>query len=174
MEKKISFGKEAREKLLSGVDQLADAVVATLGPSGRNVFIEKQGEPISTKDGVTVAEEVHLSDPIENVGAQAVKQVSIKTAKNAGDGTTTATLLAREIYKQGLSELESSNAVEVKRGIDIATKAVVKYTFNIVYVFFHWSCKYVVIAILDNSKNEPIMITGIATLANRIDNPITL
>ena len=127
MEKKISFGKEAREKLLSGVDQLADAVVATLGPSGRNVFIEKQGEPISTKDGVTVAEEVHLSDPIENVGAQAVKQVSIKTAKNAGDGTTTATLLAREIYKQGLSELESSNAVEVKRGIDIATKAVVSY-----------------------------------------------
>ena len=127
MEKKISFGKEAREKLLSGVDQLADAVVATLGPSGRNVFIQKQGEPISTKDGVTVAEEVHLSDPIENVGAQAVKQVSIKTAKNAGDGTTTATLLAREIYKQGLSELESSNAVEVKRGIDIATKAVVSY-----------------------------------------------
>ena len=127
MEKKISFGKEAREKLLSGVDQLADAVVATLGPSGRNVFIQKQGEPISTKDGVTVAEEVHLSDPIENVGAQAVKQVSIKTAKNAGDGTTTATLLAREIYKQGLAELDHSNAVEVKRGIDIATKAVVSY-----------------------------------------------
>jgi chaperonin GroEL len=127
MEKKISFGKEAREKLLSGVDQLADAVVATLGPSGRNVFIEKQGEPISTKDGVTVAEEVHLSDPIENVGAQAVKQVSIKTAKKAGDGTTTATLLAREIYKQGLAELDNSNAVEVKRGIDIATKAVVTY-----------------------------------------------
>jgi chaperonin GroEL len=127
MEKKISFGKEAREKLASGVDQLADAVVATLGPSGRNVFIEKQGEPISTKDGVTVAEEVHLSDPIENVGAQAVKQVSIKTAKKAGDGTTTATLLAREIYKQGLAELDNSNAVEVKRGIDIATKAVVTY-----------------------------------------------
>ena len=127
MEKKISFGKEAREKLLSGVNQLADAVVATLGPSGRNVFIEKQGEPISTKDGVTVAEEVHLSDPIENVGAQAVKQVSIKTAKNAGDGTTTATLLARELYKQGLAELDDSNAVEVKRGIDIATKAVVTY-----------------------------------------------
>lgn len=127
MEKKISFGKEAREKLLSGVDQLADAVVATLGPSGRNVFIQKQGEPISTKDGVTVAEEVHLSDPIENVGAQAVKQVSIKTARKAGDGTTTATLLAREIYKQGLAELDHSNAVEVKRGIDIATKAVVSY-----------------------------------------------
>jgi chaperonin GroEL len=127
MEKKISFSKEAREKLLSGVNQLADAVVCTLGPSGRNVFIQKQGEPVSTKDGVSVAEEVHLEDPIENTGAQAVKQVSIKVAKKAGDGTTTATLLAREIYKQGLSELENSNAVEVKRGIDIATKEVIKY-----------------------------------------------
>lgn len=127
MEKKISFSKEAREKLLSGVNQLADAVVCTLGPSGRNVFIEKQGEPVSTKDGVSVAEEVHLEDPIENTGAQAVKQVSIKVAKKAGDGTTTATLLAREIYRQGLSELENSNAVEVKRGIDIATKEVIKY-----------------------------------------------
>jgi chaperonin GroEL len=127
MEKKISFSKEAREKLLSGVNQLADAVVCTLGPSGRNVFIEKQGEPVSTKDGVSVAEEVYLEDPIENAGAQAVKQVSIKVAKKAGDGTTTATLLAREIYKQGLSELENSNAVEVKRGIEIATKEVIKY-----------------------------------------------
>jgi chaperonin GroEL len=127
MEKKISFSKEAREKLLSGVNQLADAVVCTLGPSGRNVFIEKQGEPVSTKDGVSVAEEVHLEDPIENAGAQAVKQVSIKVAKKAGDGTTTATLLAREIYKQGLTELENSNAVEIKRGIEIATKEVIKY-----------------------------------------------
>ena len=127
MEKKISFSKEAREKLLSGVNQLADAVVCTLGPSGRNVFIQKQGEPVSTKDGVSVAEEVHLEDPIENTGAQAVKQVSIKVAKKAGDGTTTATLLAREIYKQGLSELENANAVEIKRGIDIATKEVIKY-----------------------------------------------
>jgi chaperonin GroEL len=127
MEKKISFSKEAREKLLSGVNQLADAVVCTLGPSGRNVFIEKQGEPVSTKDGVSVAEEIHLEDPIENAGAQAVKQVSIKVAKKAGDGTTTATLLAREIYKQGLSELENANAVEVKRGIEIATKQVIQY-----------------------------------------------
>jgi len=127
MEKNISFGKDARQKLLSGVNQLADAVICTLGPSGRNVFIQKQGEPVSTKDGVSVAEEVYLQDPIENVGAQAVKQVSIKVAKKAGDGTTTATLLAREIYKQGLSELENSNAVEIKRGIEIATKEVIKY-----------------------------------------------
>jgi len=128
MSKQISFSKEAREKLLSGVNQLADAVVCTLGPSGRNVFIEQQGgNPTSTKDGVTVAKEVELEDPIENTGAQAVKQVAIESARLAGDGTTTATLLAREIYSQGLSELENSNAVEVKRGIDIATKAVIEY-----------------------------------------------
>lgn len=128
MSKQISFSKEAREKLLSGVDQLADAVVCTLGPSGRNVFIQQQGgNPTSTKDGVTVAKEVELEDPIENTGAQAVKQVAIESARLAGDGTTTATLLAREIYKQGLAELENSNAVEVKRGIDTATKAVIEY-----------------------------------------------
>jgi chaperonin GroEL len=128
MSKQISFGSEAREKLLSGVNQLADAVVSTLGPSGRNVFIQQQGgNPTSTKDGVTVAKEVELEDPIENTGAQAVKQVAIESARLAGDGTTTATLLAREIYRQGLSELENSNAVEIKRGIDIATKEVIKY-----------------------------------------------
>jgi len=128
MEKNISFGKEARQKLLSGVDQLADAVVATLGPSGRNVFISHAGgNPTSTKDGVTVAKEVELEDPTENTGAQAVKQVAIESAKLAGDGTTTATLLAREIYKQGIEELENSNAVEVKRGIDKAVRAVVEY-----------------------------------------------
>ena len=128
MSKKISFGPEAREALLSGVNQLADAVVSTLGPSGRNVFIQQQGgNPTSTKDGVTVAKEVELEDPIENAGAQAVKQVAIESARLAGDGTTTATLLAREIYSQGLSELQNANAVEVKRGIDIATKAVIQY-----------------------------------------------
>lgn len=128
MEKQISFGKEAREKLLSGVNQLADAVVCTLGPSGRNVFISHVGgNPTSTKDGVTVAKEIELEDPTENTGAQAVKQVAIESAKLAGDGTTTATLLAREIYKQGIEELENSNAVEIKRGIDIAVKEVVKY-----------------------------------------------
>jgi chaperonin GroEL len=128
MSKEISFSKEAREKLLSGVNQLADAVVCTLGPSGRNVFIQHEGmNPTSTKDGVTVAKEVELQDPVENTGAQAVKQVAIESARLAGDGTTTATLLAREIYRQGLSELENSNAVEIKRGIDIAVKAVVDY-----------------------------------------------
>jgi len=128
MSKEIKFGKESRQALLSGVNQLADAVVCTLGPSGRNVFISHAGgNPTSTKDGVTVAKEIVLSDPTENTGAQAVKEVSIKTANLAGDGTTTATLLAREIYKQGIEQLENSNAVEVKRGIDIAVKEVVKY-----------------------------------------------
>ena len=128
MSKEISFGKESREKLRSGVNKLADAVVCTLGPSGRNVFISHVGgNPTSTKDGVTVAKEIELSDPTENTGAQAVKEVSIKTANLAGDGTTTATLLAREIYNQGIEELENSNAVEIKRGIDIAVKEVIKY-----------------------------------------------
>jgi chaperonin GroEL len=128
MEKKISYSKEARQSLLAGVDKLADAVVSTLGPSGRNVIIQKPGlTPISTKDGVTVAKEVELEDPTENTGAQLVKEVSIKTANQAGDGTTTSTLLAREIYKQGIEELENSNAVEIKRGIDIAVKEVVNY-----------------------------------------------
>lgn len=128
MEKKISFSKEGREQLLAGVDKLADAVVATLGPSGRNVIIEQSmGNPISTKDGVTVAKAVELEDTVENIGAQLVKQVSIKTGDQAGDGTTTSTLLAREIYKQGLAELKDSNAVEIKRGIDKAVAAVVSY-----------------------------------------------
>jgi chaperonin GroEL len=128
MSKEISFGKDSRDKLRSGVDQLANAVVCTLGPSGRNVFIHRKGaSPISTKDGVTVAKEVELEDPTENTGAQAVKEVAIKSANLAGDGTTTATLLAREIYVQGLDAIENSNAVEVKRGIDIAVKEVVTY-----------------------------------------------
>ena len=128
MDKKISFSEEGRLQLLEGVNKLADAVVSTLGPSGRNVIIQQQvGNPISTKDGVTVAQSIELEDVVENIGAQLVKQVSIKTADQAGDGTTTSTLLAREIYKQGLDELKTSNAVEIKRGIDIAVKKVVEY-----------------------------------------------
>lgn len=128
MDKKISFSEEGRLQLLEGVNKLADAVVSTLGPSGRNVIIQQQmGNPISTKDGVTVAQAIELEDVVENIGAQLVKQVSIKTADQAGDGTTTSTLLAREIYKQGLNELKTSNAVEIKRGIDIAVKKVVDY-----------------------------------------------
>ena len=129
MDKKIVFSNEAREQLLSGVNQLADAVVSTLGPSGRNVVIEQtMGNPISTKDGVTVAKSIDLEDRVENMGAQMVKEVASKTNDLAGDGTTTSTLLAREIYKQGLSQVSNkANAVDIKRGIDNAVREVIKY-----------------------------------------------
>jgi len=129
MDKKIIFSSEAREELLKGVNKLADAVVATLGPSGRNAIIEQdQGNPVSTKDGVTVAKSIDLEDRVENIGAQLVKQASIKTADQAGDGTTTSTLLAREIYKQGIERMSSAvNAVDIKRGIDDAVEKTVEF-----------------------------------------------
>ena len=129
MDKKIVFSKEARQELLKGIDKLADAVVATLGPAGRNAIIEQDmGNPVSTKDGVTVAKSIDLEDRVQNIGAQLVKQASIKTADQAGDGTTTSTLLAREMYKQGLGVMtKGANAVDVKRGIDEAVKKVVEY-----------------------------------------------
>ena len=125
----IIFSSEARNELLEGVSKLADAVVATLGPAGRNAIIEQDmGNPISTKDGVTVAKSIDLEDRVQNIGAQLVKQASIKTAEQAGDGTTTSTLLAREVYKQGLEIMtEGANAVDIKRGIDDAVKKVVSY-----------------------------------------------
>ena len=134
MDKKIVFSSEAREALLKGVNQLADAVVATLGPAGRNAIIEQDmGNPISTKDGVTVAKSIDLEDRVQNIGAQLVKQASIKTADQAGDGTTTSTLLAREIYKQGLGVMtKGANAVDIKRGIDDAVSKVVEYLENTV------------------------------------------
>jgi chaperonin GroEL len=132
MSKIIELGAEAREKLVTGIDTLADAVVSTLGPNGRNVVISKPNEPIkSTKDGVTVAKNIDLKDPIKESGVQLVKQAAIQTADSAGDGTTTSTLLAREIIKNGLSSINRGvNAVEVKRGIDYATKKVVKNLKN--------------------------------------------
>ncbi len=132
MDKKIVFSSEARVALLEGVNKLADAVVATLGPAGRNAIIEQDmGNPVSTKDGVTVAKSIDLEDRVQNIGAQLVKQASIKTAEQAGDGTTTSTLLAREMYKQGLEVMtKGANAVDVKRGIDEAVKKVVEYLEN--------------------------------------------
>ena len=129
MSKIIELGADAREKLVKGIDTLADAVVSTLGPNGRNVVISKSNEPIkSTKDGVTVAKNINLKDPIEESGVQLVKQAAIQTADSAGDGTTTSTLLAREMITKGLSHINRGvNAVEVKRGIDYATKKVVSY-----------------------------------------------
>ena len=128
MSKIIEFGPEARKKMIDGIDKLADAVTATLGPNGRNVVIANGGIPQSTKDGVTVAKSITLEDPIEELGVQLVKQAAIKTADNAGDGTTTSTLLAREMAKQGLKYLNhGENAVEIKRSIDKSVKEVINY-----------------------------------------------
>ena len=126
MSKKIEFGAEARKKLVKGIDTLADAVVSTLGPNGRNAVYIDNGVVVSTKDGVSVAKQIaSLEDPIEDLGAQMVKQAAIKTADNAGDGTTTSTLLARELVKGGLTKLnEEANAVEIKRGMDAGVKQV--------------------------------------------------
>jgi len=122
------FSDDARSNLQSGVNKLADAVTSTLGPNGRNVIIEQQmGNPTSTKDGVTVAKAVELEDKIENIGAQLVKQASIKTADGAGDGTTTSTLLASEIYNSGIQSIANYNVTEVSRGIAKATDMVVEY-----------------------------------------------
>ena len=127
MSKIIEFGPDARKQLVSGIDKLADAVVATLGPNGRNVVISNaQGYPQSTKDGVTVAKSISLEDNVEEVGVQMVKQAAIKTADVAGDGTTTSTLLAREMVKAGLNHLNNgANAVDIKRSIDTAVNQVV-------------------------------------------------
>ena len=129
MSKKITFSKDARNKLAEGVNKLANAVTSTLGPSGRNVIIEQDmGNPVSTKDGVTVAKSIDIKDKVENLGAQIVKQAAIKTADHAGDGTTTSTLLAQSILQEGIKGMDAgSNAVIIKKGIDNATSEVVDY-----------------------------------------------
>jgi chaperonin GroEL len=129
MSKQIFFEIEARNKMKKGVDTLANAVKVTLGPKGRNVVIEKKfGAPIITKDGVTVAKEIELEDPIENMGAQMVKEVASKTADIAGDGTTTATVLAQSIISEGLKNVAAgANPMDLKRGIDKAVIAVVEH-----------------------------------------------
>src|SRR5436305_11307379 len=126
--KDVKFGRDARERILRGVDILADAVKVTLGPKGRNVVIEKSfGAPRITKDGVTVAKEIEHEDKFENMGAQMVREVAQKTNDMAGDGTTTATVLAQEIVKEGAKSVAAGmNPMDLKRGIDIAVNAVVK------------------------------------------------
>src|SRR5688500_640721 len=124
--KELHFNVDARAALKRGVDKLAEAVKVTLGPKGRNVVLDKKfGSPTVTKDGVTVAKEVELADPIENMGAQMVKEVATKTSDLAGDGTTTATVLAQAIYREGLKNVTAgANPMELKRGIDRAVEAV--------------------------------------------------
>jgi chaperonin GroEL len=127
MAKQLNFGTEARENLLDGVNQLANAVKATLGPKGRNVILERNGEYFSTKDGVSVAKEIELEDPIKNAGAQMVKEVANQANEVTGDGTTTATVLAQAILEEGYRKISNgANPVELKRGIDLATKEVVE------------------------------------------------
>ena len=123
----ISYGPAARGRLLRGVNTLADAVAVTLGPKGRNVVLDKSfGSPLVTKDGVTVAKEIELEDKFENMGAQMVREVAAKTSDMAGDGTTTATVLARAIYSEGQKLVAAgNNPIAIKRGIDRAVQAVV-------------------------------------------------
>ena len=126
--KQITYAEEARGAMLKGVNKLADAVKVTLGPKGRNVVIEKKfGSPSSTKDGVTVAKEIELSDPLENMGAQMVREVASKTSDVAGDGTTTATVLAQAIFREGSKNVTAgANPMELKRGIEMAVSAAVE------------------------------------------------
>ncbi len=128
MAKQIAFDEAARKSILNGVELLAKAVKITLGPKGRNVVIEKKfGSPTITKDGVTVAKEIDLEDPYENIGAQLVKEVAEKTSDTAGDGTTTATILTEAIYKEGLKNVAAgANPMALKRGVDLAVLAIIK------------------------------------------------
>src|SRR5262245_45129542 len=128
MAKQITYGDESRQAVLRGVNRLADAVKVTLGPKGRNVVLDKKfGSPLITKDGVTVAKEIELKEPLENMGAQMVREVASKTSDVAGDGTTTATVLAQAIYREGIKNVTAgANPMELKKGIEIAVKAVTK------------------------------------------------
>src|SRR5437667_7862731 len=129
MAKQLLYTDEARKKLLAGADKLSHAVGSTLGPTGRNVIIDKSfGGPTVTKDGVTVSKEIDLPDPFENMGAKLVNAVAQKTSDIAGDGTTTATILALSIYQEGLRNITAgANPMSVKRGIEKAVDAAVKH-----------------------------------------------
>src|SRR5689334_9502673 len=128
MAKELRFAGEARDLLLAGVDKLADAVKSTLGPKGRNVILEKiTGSPVVTNDGVTIAREIHLKNQFENMGAQLVKEAAIKTNDIVGDGTTTATVIAQRIVREGMAAIaDGGNPVLVKRGIDLAVGRLVE------------------------------------------------
>jgi chaperonin GroEL len=135
MAKELRFGEDARAQLLSGVEQLAEAVRSTLGPKGRNVILEKiTGSPVVTNDGVTIAREIHLRDPFENMGAQLVKEAAIKTNDIVGDGTTTATVIAHAIIREGMKAIGGGgNPVLVKRGVDMAVATLVKHLHSVAH-----------------------------------------
>ncbi|MCB1102572.1 MAG: chaperonin GroEL, partial [Kiritimatiellae bacterium] len=125
--KQLQYNQEARQSILAGVEQLSRAVKVTLGPRGRNVVLDKKfGSPTVTKDGVTVAKEIELADPFENMGAQMVREVASKTSDIAGDGTTTATVLTEAIYREGLKNVTAgANPMSLKRGVDQAVATIV-------------------------------------------------
>src|SRR5512134_1442695 len=128
MSKQITYGEDARAAIMRGVNALSDAVRVTLGPRGRNVVLDKKfGSPVITKDGVTVAKEIELKEPLENMGAQMVKEVASKTSDVAGDGTTTATVLAQAIYREGIKNVTAGvNPMSLKKGIEKAVETVVE------------------------------------------------
>ena len=129
--KDLKFGEEARRAMLEGVNVLANAVRVTLGPRGRNVVLgKKYGSPVITKDGVTVAKEIELKDPLENMGAQMVREVASKTNDMAGDGTTTATVLAQALYREGVKNVAAgANPMSLQRGIQLGVEAATAATF---------------------------------------------
>ena len=135
MAKELDSAQEARDLLQAGVDQLAEAVKSTLGPKGRNVILEKiTGTPEVTNDGVTIAREIYLRDPFENMGAQVLKEAAIKTNDMVGDGTTTATVIAQAIVREGMKAITSGgNPVLVKRGIDVAVGAIVEHLATVAH-----------------------------------------
>ena len=128
MAKEIKFGEEARKSLLNGVNKIADTVKVTLGPKGRNVVLDKKfGAPLITNDGVTIAKEIELDDPFENMGAQIVKEVSVKTNDVAGDGTTTAMVLAQNMIREGVKNVAAGgDPMAIKRGMDKATESAIE------------------------------------------------
>src|SRR5574337_1183208 len=127
--KQIVHGEDSRQAILRGVNTLADAVKITLGPKGRNVVLDKKfGSPTITKDGVTVAKEIELKDPLENMGAQMVREVASKTSDVAGDGTTTATVLAQAVFREGVKTVAAgANPMAIKRGIELAVRTICGY-----------------------------------------------
>ncbi len=155
--KQLKFDEAARQAILRGVEQLSRAVKVTLGPKGRNVVLDKKfGSPVVTKDGVTVAKEIELEDPFENMGAQLVKEVASKTSDDAGDGTTTATLLAEKIFREGLKNVTAgSDPMAIKRGIEKADEAVIKELQSI-----------------SKKVSERSQISSVATISANNDSPI--
>ena len=156
MAKDLRFGEDARVLLQSGVDQLAEAVKSTLGPKGRNVILEKiTGSPVVTNDGVTIAREIHLRDQFENMGAQLVKEAAIKTNDIVGDGTTTATVIAQAIVREGMKAIgDGGNPVLVKRGIDIAVGALVAHLRKVAHPIVSRADYARVAAISANNDDE--------------------